>query len=66
MREKRKRGMKADKQTGRDLKPEQKDETEGRQERQTRSQTQRDVGEGSNTLLLIPLLLCCEEPHLPF
>lgn len=35
---------------------------------QTRSCSQRqiDVGEGGNTLLLIPLLLFCEEPQFPF
>lgn len=35
---------------------------------QTRSCSQRqiDVGEGNNTLLLIPLLLCCEEHQFPF
>ena len=65
-----KAGMKAEQQTGsRDLKQtRQTDKTDRQTTQQTRScsQRQRDVGEGSNTLLLIPLLLCCEEPQFPF
>ena len=65
-----KAGMKAEQQTGsRDLKQTRQTDRQDRQTtQQTRScsQRQRDVGEGSNTLLLIPLLLCCEEPQFPF